>query len=285
MCGMGSGGGVREIGCPRYSRLRAAGVFAILLAFCSVRPGQAQDASEYQVKAAYLLNFAKLASWPEQPTPDRSEPFRIGVVGGDDEFLDVLGKTIKGKAVADRPVSVVRINADDQLKSCWVVLIRASAGRKRTQEIIAAGAAAGVLLVGEDDGFLQQGGMINLILQDGKVRFAVNRSALAQAGIQVSPEFLRLAQDDESSRKAEPRGPRQLRRSDPPEYPEIARRLNLHGTVHLEVEVRRDGTIKAVRVLGGHPVLADTFSQAVQHWKYEPAPNETVEQLFYTFDH
>jgi TonB family protein len=285
MRGMDSSDGIRRVGCSRRRMLLAAGGVFALFALCAVRPGQSQDASEYQVKAAYLLNFAKLASWPEQPVPDRSEPFRIGVAGGDDEFLDVLAKTTKGKSVADRPVSVVRINADDELKSCWVVLIRASTGRKRTQEIIAAGVAAGVLLIGEDDSFLQQGGMINLILQNGKVHFAVNRGALSQAGIQVSKELLRLAQDDEGSRKAEPLGPRQLRQSDPPEYPEIARRLKLHGTVHLEVEVRRDGTIKAVRIMGGHPVLADTFSQAVQHWKYEPGPNETVEQLFYTFDH
>ncbi|MGB6250151.1 MAG: energy transducer TonB [Terriglobales bacterium] len=72
--------------------------------------------------------------------------------------------------------------------------------------------------------------------------------------------------------------------SDPPEYPEVARSMKIEGTVHLEVEVRRDGTIKAARVLGGHPVLAEAFLQAIKRWKYEPASEENVEQASYTFD-
>lgn len=275
--------GIGKSGGSGWPLLRAAAVAVALLALCSPRPGQAQNASEYQVKAAYLYNFVKLAAWPKQGAADDSEPLWIGVFGGDDEFLEVLTKTVEGKSVANHTIHAKRVNAEDGVKSCRAVFVRASAGRKRSQEAIAAGVPVGVLLIGEDDNFLQQGGMINLFLQSGKIRFAVNRDALDQAGIQVSPELLRLAQEDDSARRAQPHASRQLRQFDLPEYPEIARRLKLQGTVQLEVDVRRDGTVKDVRVLGGNPVLAEAFSEAVKRWKYEPAPNETVEKVHYTF--
>jgi len=52
--------------------------------------GQQQNASEDQVKAAYLFNFAKLAEWPRQVLPDGPSPVVIGVSGADEEFLNVL---------------------------------------------------------------------------------------------------------------------------------------------------------------------------------------------------
>lgn len=216
MCGMGNDGGIRKFGCPGRRMLRAAAGAVALFALCSPRPGQAQNASEYQVKAAYLYNFLKLAAWPKQGAADDSEPLCIGVVGGDDEFLDVVAKTVEGKSIANHTIKVKRVSTEQEMRPCREVFIRASAGRKRSLAALAAGAPASVLLVGEDDDFLQQGGMINLFLQNGKIRFAVNRDALDQAGIQVSPELLRLAQEEDSARKAQPHAPRQLRQFDPP---------------------------------------------------------------------
>lgn len=269
----------------KVKRLRLAAAFLIVLAAaCFPYRAQAQSATESQVKAAYIYNFVKLAAWITQKTTSDSQPFWIGVLGGDDEFLDVLAKTVDGRSVANRPINAKRVKTEDDIKSCRVVFVRALAGRKLSQMAIAAGQPAGVLLVGEDGDFLQQGGMINLFLQNGKIHFAVNRDALDQAGIRVSPDLLQLAQGQEGGRKTKSHQARQLLQSDPPGYPEVARSMKIQGTVHLEVEVRRDGTIKSVRVLGGHPVLADAFSQAIKRWKYEPASEETVEQASYTFD-
>jgi len=282
---MGKDVWIRKFGLPGRRMGATATSILILVAFCGPHLSQAQGASEYQVKSAYLYNFAKLAAWPKQEAENGAEPFWIGVVGGDDEFLDVLAKTVQGKSVGNHRISVKRVTGDDEMKSCREVFVRASIGRKRTKATIAAGIPASVLLVGEDEDFLPQGGLINLFLQNGKIRFAVNHEALDKAGIRVGTELLQLAQEDESGRKPKPGAARQVRYSDTPEYPEIARRLKLQGTVHVEVDVRPDGTIKAVRIVGGHPMLAEAFSEAVRRWKYEPAPNETVEQVYYTFDH
>jgi TonB family protein len=68
-----------------------------------------------------------------------------------------------------------------------------------------------------------------------------------------------------------------------PEYPEIARRMNLTGTVRVEIVIAADGTIKSARVMGGHPVLADAVQKALKKWKYAPGAAETTLQLEFKF--
>src|SRR5271165_4448866 len=68
-----------------------------------------------------------------------------------------------------------------------------------------------------------------------------------------------------------------------PEYPEIARRMNLNGTVKVEIVIAADGTIKSAKVLGGHPLLADAVQKALKKWKYAPAATETTMQLDFKF--
>jgi TonB family protein len=78
-------------------------------------------------------------------------------------------------------------------------------------------------------------------------------------------------------------GTRLLERSAPPEYPDIAERMNLKGTAQVQALVRQDGTVKEVKVLGGHPLLADALARAVMQWKYQPAARETVEIVKFSF--
>ena len=60
-----------------------------------------------------------------------------------------------------------------------------------------------------------------------------------------------------------------------PEYPELARRLNLKGIVRVQVTVAPGGAVKEVKELGGNPVLLDALIRAVRKWKYEPAEKES----------
>ena len=68
-----------------------------------------------------------------------------------------------------------------------------------------------------------------------------------------------------------------------PEYPEIARRMNITGTVRMEIVIAADGTIKSVKVMGGHPLLVDAVEKALKKWKYAPAGTETTMQLDFKF--
>ena len=68
-----------------------------------------------------------------------------------------------------------------------------------------------------------------------------------------------------------------------PEYPEIARRMNINGIVRVEIVIAADGTVKSAKVLGGHPLLADSVQRALKRWKYAPAPADTTLQLEFRF--
>jgi TonB family protein len=251
-----------------------AGIVTFALGCVCAASGQTVD--EYEVKAAYLFNFAKLAEWPRQSLPEGSRELVIGVFGGQDEFADALKKIVAGRRVGTHPIAVRHVGSDEDMRSCQIVFFHA-AERKRTAAAIAGLAQTGVLLVGEDGSFLQAGGMINLVIEDGKIRFELNNDALDRSEIHFSSRILMLANlQTETSR--------QITHSISPVYPEIAERMNLKGAVQLEATVRPNGTVKGVKVLGGHPLLADAVVRAVMQWKYQPGAKETIEVVKFSFD-
>jgi protein TonB len=68
-----------------------------------------------------------------------------------------------------------------------------------------------------------------------------------------------------------------------PRYPEVAKRLNLVGTVKVEILIGSDGKIKNANVLGGHPIFANSTLDALKEWKYEPSKTETTVILTFEF--
>ena len=69
-----------------------------------------------------------------------------------------------------------------------------------------------------------------------------------------------------------------------PIYPDLARRMNISGTVKIEVVVAPNGTVKNARVVGGHPVLANAALDAAKKWRFEPAAAETTGVIDFKFE-
>ena len=69
-----------------------------------------------------------------------------------------------------------------------------------------------------------------------------------------------------------------------PVYPELARKMHIHGIVKVEAIVRANGSVKSTRVLGGNPVLVDAAQEAVGKWKFEPGQGETTEVVQLAFE-
>ncbi|MBV9074183.1 MAG: energy transducer TonB [Acidobacteria bacterium] len=95
--------------------------------------------------------------------------------------------------------------------------------------------------------------------------FPSSRRGLAILSVVLGLAFVLHA--DDSSRKIKVRVN--------PQYPELARRMNVSGAVKLELVVAANGQVKSVRPLGGHPLLIDAAQSAVKQWKYEPGPEAT----------
>jgi TonB family protein len=69
-----------------------------------------------------------------------------------------------------------------------------------------------------------------------------------------------------------------------PVYPELARKMNLTGSVKVEIVVSPNGTVKEAKVVGGHPVLATAALEAVKKWRFEPASEESSGVVDFKFD-
>jgi TonB family protein len=68
-----------------------------------------------------------------------------------------------------------------------------------------------------------------------------------------------------------------------PEYPDLARRMRLAGTVKVEVTITASGAVKSATVVGGHPVLAQAAVDAVKRWKFSPSGGESTQILEFDF--
>lgn len=68
-----------------------------------------------------------------------------------------------------------------------------------------------------------------------------------------------------------------------PVYPDLARRMNVTGTVKVMVVISTNGSVKSAKPLGGHPLLIEPAVEAVKKWKYEPATEETTTTVQFTF--
>jgi TonB family protein len=69
-----------------------------------------------------------------------------------------------------------------------------------------------------------------------------------------------------------------------PVYPELAKKMNITGTVKVEVTVSPNGTVKDAKVVGGHPVLASAALDAVKKWRFELAPAESIGVVDFKFE-
>ncbi|MDH7600301.1 MAG: YfiR family protein [Sedimentisphaerales bacterium] len=160
-----------------------------------------QVSDEYQIKAAFIFNFIKFVDWPQSSFSDQKAPYIIGVVGKDPfgEHLDLLAK----KPVKDRPITIKRFgpipqDGDpvhpqlDQIIQCHVLFISPSE-KKGTSRLIKALGNHTILAIGDEPGFLADGGIMNFLLEDKKVRFEVGLGKAKAVGLQISSQLLRLA--------------------------------------------------------------------------------------------
>ncbi len=148
-------------------------------------------AGEYEVKAAFLRNFARFVNWPAVTFPRPDSQLVIGIVG-DDPFGVVLTDAIEGRLVDRHPVHVVHFRWNDALADCHILFISGSEVDHLPQ-ILGAVAGFPVLTVADFEAFARRGGAIELKMIGGRVRFDINASAASAAGLRVSSKLLTLA--------------------------------------------------------------------------------------------
>lgn len=168
-------------------------VFLPLLSgvFPSAR-AQSVPPSEYQVKAAFLYNFAKFVEWSAVSYADQHAPIMICVLG-EDPFGAVLDVTVRSKTANGHELVIKRSNRLRDLTRCEILFI-SSSERNHIQEILESLRGLNVLTVGETDHFAESGGTIGFVLEGNRIRITVNVDAAQRANLKISSKLLALAQ-------------------------------------------------------------------------------------------
>jgi hypothetical protein len=167
------------------------------LGYMKALPGTGTNSSagqnEYDVKAAVLFRCLELVQWPTPigSAPAAQTPIVIGVLGKNPfgASLDSFSR----KVLAGRPLVVTRLSNVADVAGCNLVFISASE-KKQTAKILKKLAGLPVLTVGETPGFVEAGGMLNLMVDGKNLRLGVNKAAAEKAGIILDPQLVKLAQ-------------------------------------------------------------------------------------------
>jgi len=190
----------------RFSSARSAKlvrrILRVIFICCLIFAGlvaHGQVAPEYVLKAAFLCKFALFVKWPTNAFPDVKTPITIGVLGSDPfgKSLDEVARNeiVQRKLVVEHYSSVESIInlADEKNKICHILFVSQSESGK-LGKIFAGLKGRHILTVGETDGFCQNGGIIQFVVVENKVRFIVNQDAAKAAKIKLSATLLDLAE-------------------------------------------------------------------------------------------
>lgn len=149
---------------------------------------------EPQIKAAYILNFTRYAVWPANALADAHAPLVLCMMGpgsGD------IARQLQSRAAGSRPLELRTISKQEDAASCHALYFGPSGGnqeRARQVALLARLRDQAVLTIGDSASFLADGGMINMMLVDGSIRFEVNLAATRQSGMSLNPRVLALAE-------------------------------------------------------------------------------------------
>ncbi len=143
---------------------------------------------EYQVKAAFLLNFTKFVEWPTDGFADATSPIAI-CVAGEAPIEPVLRQMIEGESVNGRRIVMLK-NPPAPSKSCQVLYV--GNDQKEIPRLLSS-LGRTTLTVGEVESFLADGGMINFVIDNRRVRFDINQKAIANSALKVSSKLLSIA--------------------------------------------------------------------------------------------
>jgi hypothetical protein len=143
---------------------------------------------EYEVKAAYLLNFLGYAEWPPEVFTGPDDPLRV-CIAGRDPFGKAIDRVFQSGHVNGRPIVIERLAAHHDTLRCALLFIPASANA----DLWLDSAGSATLTIGESSNFLERGGVIRLVVDAGRVRFDVNVAEAASRRIRLSSHLLRLA--------------------------------------------------------------------------------------------
>ena len=150
----------------------------------------ASNVSEYQIKAAFIYNFARFTQWS-----DESNDLKICIYGKDpfDSYIDSLN----GKKVGKKTIQVIRTQLIEDVKSCHIAFLNIIPPERHLFELALRKikGAHNVLTIADANNVVSFGVMIGLVIEDDKVGFKVNHTVAKASDFEISAQLLRLAKE------------------------------------------------------------------------------------------
>jgi len=153
---------------------------------------QVEAAAEYELKAAFLLNFIKFTEWPADESNKTSEPFVIGVLGKD-PFGTALDRATEGETTHNRKIVVRRFTRMDDVAASSQILFISASEERNLAGILKLLEGQAVLTVSEIANFAERGGIIDLKKENNKIVFEINLLTAKRAGLSINAQLLRVA--------------------------------------------------------------------------------------------
>ncbi len=165
--------------------------YALATALAGVT-ARAQPAPEYALKAAVIYNITKFVEWPPDAFNSRSDPVKVCVLG-ENPFGDALVQALSGRLHENRNLTVRYLHDSGAAIGCHVLFVSTSE-QNRFRSILDQVSSRATLTIGDADDFAALGGIVDLKLEDRKVRIQVNLAAAAKSQIRISSRLLSLAE-------------------------------------------------------------------------------------------
>jgi hypothetical protein len=175
----------------RAQLIHALGHAALAILLLLPTPAPAQHVTEPALKAAYIYNFARFTTWPDDVMPSGEQV--VLCVLGDPSIGEALERTVKGRTLAGHALGVSQPSVDAPLRAgCHVVYVSGMTA-DRAGKLIAGVRDAPVLSISDLDGFTKVGGIAEFFFEHGQLRFNVHLASARRARLQISSRLLSLA--------------------------------------------------------------------------------------------
>jgi len=173
---------------PALNRLVCYLTVLILSTQLSVAAPQAFE--QYTVLAALTLNFARFTQWAEQSFAEPGDKLNICLVG--ENAIQESFESISGKAVGGKIVKIIDAGRLRNLTQCQVIFV-SELPRNLLLQVLLDIKGHQILTISEDREFVEEGGMVSMVNENGKINLYVNLAAVRGAGLTISSNLLKLA--------------------------------------------------------------------------------------------
>lgn len=167
------------------------GIFVLVAAPSSISLARAAPPSEYELKAVFLLNFARFTNWPPQILSAPESPIIVGVVGTD-PFGGFLETAFHDELIAGRHLEIRRFSRHEDYRNCHLLFISRSES-VNLPEILTQLRGRHVLTVSDIDQFVFKDGMIGMLIEQGHVKVQVNYDQTRAEDLELSAKLLKLS--------------------------------------------------------------------------------------------